>query len=202
MEKDIGARIRQVRKFIARVSREIPPVSLARILEILDEENPEIRDYSFDIYCPKSYYHHTRFTVWSPKGRVTDKWLEQLRNSMGRTLVGLRVKEATDYVLGLNSRVNQYAEKHLIMLDFDNISSFPAHALKGEPGFVFRTLSGFHFIGSKLYNHREWRKRMKRHAKVASWQHYDLSMKRGYATLRITDSPRKPNRPAYMGRNI
>ena len=131
----------------------------------------------------------------------TDVWLVKLLNAHRRTLRTLSVPEAKDYVLGLNSRVNQYAEEHIIMLDFDDISSLPAHHLKGEPGFFFRTQSGFHFIGSKLYSLREWKTKMRRYSRVASKQHFALSMKRGYATLRLTPSSRKPVAPAYIGRS-
>jgi hypothetical protein len=190
-----------MKKFLARAAKVIPPISMAKILALLAEDNSEVRDYSFDVYCPRSYYHHTRFTIWAPRGRVTDKWLCRLRSSVGKALLGLSVKEAGDYVVGLNSRVNQYAEKHFVMLDFDNISSFPSHALKSEPGFIFRTMTGFHFIGSRLYGKADWQRKMRLFSMVASKQHYELSMKRGYSTLRITSSPRKPQKPAYMGRN-
>ena len=132
---------------------------------------------------------------------MTDDWLVTLLNSHRRTLKALSVPEAKDYVLGLNSRVNQYAEEHIIMLDFDDISSLPAHQIKGDPGFFFRTQSGFHFIGSKLYSLQAWKTKMRRYSRVASKQHFDLSMKRGYATLRLTPSPRKPVAPAYIGRS-
>lgn len=201
MERDVARRIAKVEAFIRRASKETPPISTEKILEILVELNPDIRDFSFDLYCPKSYYHHTRFTAWAPKGRVTDKWLRSLLSSGIRTLKQLRVKEANDYVLGLDSRVNQYAEKHLIMLDFDNVSTIPPRILKREPGFLFRTGSGFHLIGSKLYDKSEWRKRMRTYSSVASKKHFELSLKRGYATLRLTASVRKPHVPAFMGRS-
>ena len=192
MQRDLERLLKEVQNFIRRYHKEIPPVSTAKILTILVHENPEIRDFSFDIYCPKSYYHHTRFTVWGPKGRVTDSWLRVLLNSTIKTIKALRIKDPTHYVLGLNSRINQYAEKHLIMLDFDNISTIQFSEFKGEPGFFFRTGSGFDFIGSKLYDRKEWKKKMRQYSKIASKQHFDLSMKRGYATLRLTASPRNP----------
>jgi uncharacterized protein (UPF0332 family) len=201
MEHDMNRRLSKVKSFIGRASREIPPISTQKILEILIAQNPDIRDFSFDLYCPKSYYHHTRFTAWTPKGRITDKWLRTLLNAGIHALKALKVKEADDYVLGFNSRVNQYAEQHLIMLDFDNVSTIPPTVLKKEPGFLFRTGSGFHLIGSKLYEKAEWRKKMRTYSKVASRQHFALSMKRGYATLRLTSSPRKPNTPAFVGRS-
>lgn len=53
----------KVSAFVLRAQREIPPVTTAQILAILVERNPAIRDFSFDIYCPKSYFHHTRLTA-------------------------------------------------------------------------------------------------------------------------------------------
>jgi len=191
----------QVRRFIRRAQKEIPPVSMPQVLAMLVSENPEIRDFSFDVYCPKSYYHHTRFTIWCPKGRLSSAWIDCLRGNTLRTLKNLRVGEYRDYVLGLNSRVNQYEDQHLVMLDFDNVSTVPVHQFHDEPGFFFRTESGFHFIGSRLYPFAEWRRRMKAFSKIASKQHYVLSCKRGYATLRFTASSRKPFVPTYTGRS-
>jgi len=112
-----------------------------------------------------------------------------------------KAREAKEYVLGLNSRVNQYEDHHIMLLDFDDVSSIPFDKFKGEPGFFFRTHSGFHFIGSKLYPFAEWRKAMKKYSRLASKDHFELSMKRGYATLRLTASSRKPFLPAYIGRS-
>ena len=190
-----------VTAFIKRAQKETPAFSTANTLSILVRKNSKIRDFSFDVYCPKSYFHHTRFTSWCPKGRVTDAWLRKLLNAHRRTLQLLSVPESKDYVLGLNSRVNQYAEEHIIMLDFDNLSSIPFDKFKGEPGFFFRTHSGFHFIGSKLYELKKWKTKMRSSSRIASRQHFDLSMKRGYATLRLTSSPRKPVVPVYIGRS-
>lgn len=200
-EEALERRRRSVGAFVQRAKKEIPAASTANMLKILVEENPGVRDFSFDVYCPKSYYHHTRLSVWVPKGRITDAWLRRLLASAIRTLESVRVKEAKDYVLGLNSRVNQYAEQHLLMLDFDNVSTVPYAKLSGEPGFFFRTESGFHFVGARLYNYREWQRRMRAFARVASRQHCDLSLKRRYGTLRLTESRRKPFRPVYIGRS-
>jgi uncharacterized protein (UPF0332 family) len=201
MARDLEQHSRFVEAFIKRAQKEVPPISTAKILAMIVSQNPEIRDFSFDIYCPKSYYHHTRLTAWCPKGRVSDAWLHKLLNAQIRTLKSLGVGEAGDYVLGLNSRVNQYKEQHVIMLDFDDVSSLPFHRFKGEPGFFFRTHSGYHFIGSKLYGITAWRSRMRKFSRIASKQHFDLSLKRGYGTLRLTTSPRKPVAPAYIGRS-
>lgn len=197
--KSIERTFTQVEAFVKRARREIPEVTTAQVLALLVEKNPAIRDFSFDIYCPKSYFHHTRFTAWTPKGRVTDAWLSRLLASTITTLQNLHVEEAADYVLGLNSRVNQYQAQHILMLDLDDVSSIPTKKFTKEPGFLFRTGSGFHFIGSRLYAFPEWKRKMRSFLPLASKQHYQLSIARGYSTLRLTASPRKPSRPVYIG---
>jgi uncharacterized protein (UPF0332 family) len=190
---------REVRDFIARARREIPEVTTAQILALIVEKNPEIRDFSFDIYCPKTYFHHTRLTAWTPKGRVSAAWLERLLREAKSALQALRVAEAEDYVLGLNSRVNQYRPQHILMLDLDDVSSVLRSKFANEPGFLFRTGSGFHFIGARLYSYAEWKSRMRSFLPLASKQHYQLSVARGYGTLRLTSSARKPQKPVYIG---
>lgn len=201
MERDVAKRLRQVELFIKRAQKEIPPVSTVQVLAMLVEENPEIRDFSFDFYCPKSYYHHTRLTLWCPKGRINTRWLNGVPARLAKTIRDMGVRESKEYVLGLNSRVNQYEDRHLLMLDFDNVSTVPYERFGDEPGFFFRTMSGFHFIGSRLYGFPEWKKRMKTFSRLASIQHFELSCQRGYATLRFTTSKRKPVRPTYIGRS-
>ena len=57
LERDLSRRLALVERFRKRASREIPAISIGRILKILTDENPDVRDFSFDVYCPKSYYH-------------------------------------------------------------------------------------------------------------------------------------------------
>ncbi|MDY0001355.1 MAG: hypothetical protein RBU30_08690 [Polyangia bacterium] len=190
----------RVEKFVARARRELPPMSITRLLGDLAAQNPLVRDLSFDVYCPRTYFHHTRLTLWCPKGRISEPWLARMRESAIRTIRELGVKEAGDYVVGLNSRVNQYEARHIVMLDFDDVSTAPEKQLRREPGVFFRTGSGIHFIGTRLYAAAEWEKRMKSYASIASEDHIQLSLQRGYATLRLTASPRKPLAPVFMGR--
>lgn len=198
-KREVEKRLRAVENFMKKSSDVIPPIDIGKILSLLVARNPEITDFSFDVYCPKSYYHHTRVTLWAPKGITNSNWINlALKNSMAM-LKNLKIKDYRDYVIGLDSKVNQYAEKHVVMLDFDDTSSIPINELKDEPGFVFRTKSGYHFLGSRLYDKSEWRKRMRKYQKIASKDHIQLSFKRGYGTLRLTESPRKSGKPAYVG---
>lgn len=93
--RDIDRRRREVGHFLRRASREIPTVSTAHILAMLVEENPLIRDFSFDIYCPKSYFHHTRFSVWVPKGRISDRCLSSSAEFIRSGSSGLRCERSS-----------------------------------------------------------------------------------------------------------
>jgi hypothetical protein len=45
----------------------VPRVEVFDILRsILEENEGTIKDFSFDIYCPKTYSHYTRLTFWQP----------------------------------------------------------------------------------------------------------------------------------------
>ncbi len=113
--------------FLSRAWKEISSVSMVHILKNLVIENPQIRDYNFDVYCSKSYYHHTQLSIWITRGRLTDKLLNSIVTSSRQQLNNFGIKESRDYVLGLNSRVNQYDEKHILKLDFDDVSTLPYH---------------------------------------------------------------------------
>lgn len=199
-ENSLQSYIIRVEKFINRARKEIPVLSIAEILDLIAKENEEVKDFSFDFYCPKTYFHHTRFTVWCPKGRISSAWIANIISGLKQSLKRIGVAEYSDYVLGVNSRFNQYESKQVVMLDFDNVSTVPFHLLKKEPGFYFRTSNGFHFLGSKLYGMKEWEKKMRKYSRIASIEHYEISMKRNYSTLRLTSSSRKPFVPIYIGR--
>lgn len=201
-EKDVRKILKTVENFIKTARKIIPPIPFADIYKIVTNDNKQIRDLSFDFYCPQSYNHHTRLSYWIPKGRLNEKIIKKIVLASKTALSQIGVKNTEEYVLGVNSRVNQYNEELLIMLDFDNISSFNVNALKGEPGFLFRTTNGFHFIGSKLYRFTEWRKRMRKYSKFACKSHYMFSMKRRYATLRVSESSKKQGLPVYIGKIV
>ena len=109
LPQDLDKLVVRVHRFAKAVSKRLPRISTERVLQLLASENEFIRDFSFDICCPKSYFHHTRFTAWCPKGRVTDAWLAKLLNSNFATSSETPgVEDLSSYVLGLNSRVNQH----------------------------------------------------------------------------------------------
>lgn len=199
LQRDVSRRMRTVEALLKQASKEIPPFSAGRALEALAAENPKIREFSFDFYCPYMGYDYTRFTIWTSKARITEKWAQTVRKAGICFLKQLNIKYADKFVLGLNSLVN-YGEKHLLLLDVDYVDKFPTHKLQKEPGFLYRTANGFHFAGWRLYEAGDWKTRMRKYSIFACKNHVDLSIKRGYATVRLTASPWKPGVPAFLGR--
>jgi uncharacterized protein (UPF0332 family) len=83
----------------------VPRVEVLDLLRAISFDNPDrIRDFSFDIYCPKTYSHHTRLTFWQPPFYLDIFGVSQLIKGATRLLRGLRVRRTTDYVVGLVTR--------------------------------------------------------------------------------------------------
>jgi DNA polymerase-3 subunit alpha len=174
--------------------------------EIAAEHGHVARDLSFDIYCPRSYAHHFRFTMWLPATSVIynvdiSKLIEQARLFAGYFESDRRI----DYAIGLNSRVSQYAEKHLLMLDLDSVDEAAIELLTEFGGHLMKSGRGYHFIGSDLILDAEtWRSTLQdirtRSELVGhlDQSHIEMSLKRGYSTLRILESPAKPRRPMLI----
>jgi uncharacterized protein (UPF0332 family) len=184
----------------------VPRVEVVDLLKSILQDNPDqIQDFSFDIYCPKTYSHHTRLTFWQPPFYIGIFGVPQMVRRATELLKALRVRRSGDYVVGLNSRVNQYKDDHLIMIDIDTVNPAVESALKPIGGILLRTGRGFHFIGRKIVSGaQKWRKEMKsllRHKKLKAHvdrNHIEISIRRGYATLRVTASPVKPTIPSFF----
>jgi hypothetical protein len=183
----------------------VPRVEVLDLLKSISEENPEkIKDFSFDIYCPKTYAHHTRLTFWQPPFYLEIFGVSQMVLGATRLLKGLRVRRSKDYVVGLNSRVNQYKDDHLIMIDIDTVNPAVESALKPIGGMLLKSGRGFHFIGRKIVSGvKAWRREMRallRHKALKTRidkDHIEISIRRGYSTLRVTSSPVKPTVPYF-----
>ena len=191
------ALIRLLEAVLNQTSAFTPRLPVEELLRPITGKGTSVTDISFDIFCPRAYKHHTRLTIWMPRIIAHgDHALKALKK--GRAMLkSCGVTHVDQYVIGLNSRVNQYRQQHLLMLDFDDITyeDLPRKALAGEPGVLMRTATGFHFLGLKLYDQKTWTSKLRTLRKVASSDHIDLSLQRGYATLRMTASPRKPFAP-------
>lgn len=203
--KLIAQKLRVLQLYVKFAYSIVPKVETPEIIDWIYEKNQGlIRDISYDIYCPKTYSHHTRLTFWQPPFyREMYSPVALVRNAK-RMLKALKVRRTEDYVVGLNSRVDQYKPIHLLMLDIDTLDSSVEAELKAIGGILLKSGRGFHFIGTNLLtNHREWEKELKRIRRhkvlrhFADQDHIDISLRRGYATLRITASTAKPRVPVF-----
>lgn len=202
---DLKQQLRTLTSYVKFCQRVVPVVEAADLLKSLLADNPSlIKDFSFDIYCPKTYSHHTRLTFWQPPFYLEIFGIKRLAGEAGRMLKRLKVNRAEDYVVGLNSRVNQYDDDHLIMIDIDAVNPAVEALLKPIGGVLLKSGRGFHFIGKKvvsgIHNWRRALRALTRHKKLKAHVdkvHIEISLKRGYSTLRITSSPVKPTAPFF-----
>ena len=113
-----------LRAYVAFAMKAVPKIETAEILSAILAENPDdIREFSYDIYCPKTYAHHTRLTLWQPPFYLDIFSAGQVEVQTRRLLKNLRVARPNDYVVGINSRLDQYGGSHLIMLDIDSLAA-------------------------------------------------------------------------------
>lgn len=194
-----------LRAYVKFASKHIPAVRTIEILRSIYEENRAlIRDFSYDVYCPKTYSHHTRITFWQPPFYLEIFGPDHLVERSRMLLKSLKVKRTPDYVVGLNSRLDQYRPVHLIMLDIDSVDSIVEHELKKIGGVLLKSGRGFHFIGSTVVEgQKAWEVAMRKLRRSKDLgghldrDHIDISLRRGYATLRVTTSPVKPTAPVF-----
>ena len=185
--------------------KSIPKVEILDIINEIYESNRElIKDFSFDIYCPKTYLHHTRLTLWQPPFYRDIFSPEKICKYAKTMFSSLKVKHAEEYVIGLNSRLDQYQPIHLLMLDIDTLDTTIETTLKKIGGTLLKSGRGFHFIGKKLIEGQSmWEKEIKKIRrdknlkKYIDKKHIDISLQRGYSTLRVTSNSNKPFRPIF-----
>lgn len=201
----IQGKLTVLRAYVAFAFRHVPKVETLEILRGIYEKNESIiKDFSYDIYCPKTYAHHTRVTFWQPPFYLDIFSLEQLAEKSKLMLKGLKVRRYEDYVVGLNSRLDQYKPIQLIMLDIDSVDSAVEHELKAYGGVLLKSGRGFHFIAHRIFEDQTlWAKEMKKFKRIKALKghldedHIDISLRRGYSTLRITASSIKPTVPVF-----
>ena len=188
------------------VTKRIVEIDFVDILnDILEENENKVKDFSIDVYCPKTYSHHVRFTAWFPPYYLKILKIKNLLTHIKQVLQKSHVRNHINYVAGLNSRINQYEEMQLLMIDIDSLSVDVEARLKEIGGILLKTGRGFHFIGrSILPNRKEWAAKLR---KISSdrllkyridKKHIKISLKRGYSTLRMTPSPVKPVKPKFF----
>lgn len=197
--------LKMLASYVSYALKIVPRVEVFDLLKSFISDSPKtIRDFSFDVYCPKTYSHHTRLTFWQPPFYLDIFNVKQIARYASEMLHKLRVKRTKDYVVGLNSRVNQYKDDHLLMIDIDAVNPAVESALKPFGGILLKSGRGFHFIGKQIVSGRkEWRRAMGKVSKLKKLRphidkdHVDISLKRGYSTLRVTSSPIKPQIPYF-----
>ena len=197
---------KQITAFYKFAYKVIPEIQNDDILQdILDNNQDKIKDFSIDIYCPKTYFHHTRITVWFPPFYLK---IFRTTNVVSHTkifLKKLKIKNSQNYVAGLNSKLDQYSDRHLLMFDIDSIDAEVEATLKKIGGLLLKTGRGFHFIGKNVIEGgKEWTTTLKKTLRDPvlkqriDKKHIAISLQRGYSTLRITGSPSKPIIPQFF----
>jgi hypothetical protein len=90
------------------------------------------------------------------------------------------------------------------MVDIDAVNPAIEAALKPIGGVLLKSGRGFHFIGTNIVSGADnWRKKMRALWKNPSLrphvdkEHIEISIRRGYSTLRVTSSPIKPTVPYF-----
>jgi uncharacterized protein (UPF0332 family) len=202
---DVKKWLRLLTSFHLFINRTLDKVTTIDIIKSMYAENPNsVRDFSYDIYCPKTYSHHNRITYWQPPFYIDIFNHIKIVSVLREALRKLKVRKNENYVLGLNSKVSQYSNDHYLMLDFDSLDTDVESVLKDVGGVILRSGRGYHFIGNKIIKgYKNWIKQLnslnrKKDLKgKIDKDHIKISVLRGYSTLRITDSPIKPNVPLF-----
>jgi len=197
--------LRTLNAYLSFCFKFVPRLEISDIISGIYEDNKKIiKDFSYDVYCPKTYFHHTRFTCWQPPFYLLIFSHKKLNTIIKDGLRRLRVKNYNDYVVGLNSKLNQYSDDHLIMLDIDSLNPAVEKSLKPYGGILLKSGRGYHFIGTKIVRGREeWMKVLKKIIKdkkiknSVDKKHINISFSRGYSTLRITANHIKPQIPFF-----
>jgi hypothetical protein len=190
----------KLRLKLERVTQTLPG-----LFEVVTQ-NYKMTDLHLDCYCPKSYLGHFRLSLWIPQ-RSAQPHIKKYERQSRQLLQNLRIKRERDYVLGLNSRVGQYSSEQLLMLDLDRFTPEAKSELRKMGGYLFKSGRGYHFVARRVCkNQSQWVRAMARAYRNAKLKpcldraHHKLSLKRGYATLRITSSPAKTVRPFLVQR--
>ncbi|MFA6055523.1 MAG: HEPN domain-containing protein [Thermodesulfovibrionales bacterium] len=202
---ELNKQLAILKAFVKYALKVVPRVTVFDLLKgFCDDYKNQIKDFSFDIYCPKTYAHHTRLTFWQPPFYLDIFGVDQIAKHAVDFLGKLKVRRNKDYVVGLNSKVNQYNDDHLLMLDIDAVNPAVESALKPIGGILLKSGRGYHFISRKIIvGAVAWRKEMRGLLKNPDLKqhidkdHIEISIKRGYATLRVTASSVKPTVPYF-----
>lgn len=139
----IRGKLTLLRAYVKFAFKHIPKIETIEILRFIHDTNKDqIKDFSYDIYCPKTYSHHTRITFWHPPFYLDFFGPEKIAEHSKAMLKALKVTRTSDYVVGLNSRLDQYKPIHLLLLDIDSVDSVVEHELKKIGGGSLKKWAG------------------------------------------------------------
>jgi uncharacterized protein (UPF0332 family) len=189
----------QVGNLLKKVRNNTPLLLYPEFIEDLVNNDGDILALEFDYYCPKSYIHKERVQFQIQADLYTHKTTKQVLKAAKDCIKTIKASRKDDYVLGWNNRLGQDATAFLLFLDIDeNDETLIKSALKKRKGWLFKTGSGYHFIGYDIYSStKQWLYRLNQAVKskqlksIIDIKHVEFSEKRGYATLRIGSSPIK-----------
>jgi uncharacterized protein (UPF0332 family) len=194
-----------LRAYFSFVKWSFPQINYDDIMQGILENNPgKIFDFSVDVYCPQTYRHHTRLTIWFPPSYLKVFRTTKLAATVKNTLKRLRVRKSPLYVAGLNSKVDQYGDSHILMFDIDSVDAEVEASLGRMGGVLMKSGRGFHFVGTKVIEGlKRWKRELRRALRSPALRaridrkHVAISLMRGYSTIRVTASDIKPMMPQF-----
>lgn len=199
--------IKRVSRYLKWISGVVPRIDLTELIaNLASDAEVEIEDVSYDVYPPSAYYEvGPRLTLWLPLKKLQELSPEAIRRAAERLLTAVGIFDGNEYAVGINSKLNQYEPVHMLMLDIDEPTGDVEHELSKIGGLLIKTRRGFHFIGRTLIaGQAKWEKelrRIRRHPKLKKMidhDHIDMSLTRGYSTLRLTETTAKPFVPFFF----
>lgn len=195
--------LRRTTDFLKKVRGNTPLVHYPEFIADFLGTYPHVLALEFDYYCPKSYLHKERVQVQIQARHYTPTYFRRISKSGREAAKALNFSREEDYVIGWNNRLGQSGDGYLLFLDIDeadeaNVKS----ALKDRKGWVFKSGNGYHFIGQEiLTSEKIWLRRFLQAAKskklkqLVDHRHVDFSQRRGYTTLRVSQSDVKEFKP-------
>lgn len=184
---------------LERVKKNTPLQYFPEFIGDLIKRHPSILAVEFDYYCPLSYLHKERVQLQVQAKKYKPGTVRRVATAGRAAIRAIGAARQEEYVAGWNNRLGQSGRSYLLFLDIDELDEGRVKAaLKSRRGYLFKTGSGYHFVGVEIYpSYKAWHHRFQQAvksralSKLVDVRHYKFSLERGYATLRVTASPTK-----------